>query len=164
MHNYRHFFINVNISAKKHFAQLSTLFHKCRDICHGPTPIETSSQSCLPPSDFKKTIYVPLLQKLLCGARRQSPWYLTNAQAGRHPGQKAGIFIHGQRPWLSAAGVRQKRGSWDPRHGVGGVVSGINDVAGEPDGQLGRGGGVGWLERVIPLCPTSPPYNLTLLF
>ena len=38
------------------------------------------------------------------------------------------------------------------------MVSGNDDVAGEPDGELGRDGGVGWLERVIPPCPpTSPP-------
>ena len=52
--------------------------------------------------------------------------------------------------------VRWKRGSWDPRHGVGGVVSGNDNVAGEPDGELGGDNGVGWLKRVIPLCPYVP--------
>ena len=43
-------------------------------------------------------------------------------------------------------------------HGdVGGAVSGNDDVAGEPDGESGGDGGVGWLERVIPLCPYVPP-------
>jgi len=37
--------------------------------------------------------------------------------------------------------------------GVGGAVSGNDDVAGEPDGESGGDGGVGWFERVIPLCP-----------
>ena len=37
--------------------------------------------------------------------------------------------------------------------GVGGAVSGNDDVAGEPDGESGGDGGVGWLEQVIPLCP-----------
>ena len=39
--------------------------------------------------------------------------------------------------------------------GVGGSVSENDDVAGEPDGESGEDGGVGWLERVIPLCPQS---------
>ena len=42
-------------------------------------------------------------------------------------------------------------------HGsVGGSVSENDDVAGEPDGESGGDGGVGWLERVIPLCPYVP--------
>ena len=40
--------------------------------------------------------------------------------------------------------------------GVGGVISGNDDVAGEPDDASGADGGVGWLERVIPLCPYVP--------
>ena len=36
------------------------------------------------------------------------------------------------------------------------MVSGNDDVAREPDGELGDDGGVGWLERVIPLCPYVP--------
>ena len=40
--------------------------------------------------------------------------------------------------------------------GVGGAVSGNDDAAGEPDGESGGDGGVGWLERVIPLCPYVP--------
>ena len=40
--------------------------------------------------------------------------------------------------------------------GVGGSVSENDDVAGEPDGESGGDGGVGWLERVIPLCPYVP--------
>ena len=52
--------------------------------------------------------------------------------------------------------IRWKCGSWDTRRGVGGVVSGNNDVANEPDGELGGDGGVGWLKRVIPLCPYVP--------
>jgi hypothetical protein len=40
--------------------------------------------------------------------------------------------------------------------GVGGAVSGNDDVAGEPDGESGGDGEVGWLERVIPLCPYVP--------
>ena len=36
------------------------------------------------------------------------------------------------------------------------MVSGNNDVTGEPDGELGGDDGVGWLERVIPLCPYVP--------
>ena len=39
-------------------------------------------------------------------------------------------------------------------HGsVGGPVSENDGVAGEPEGESRGGGGVGWLERVIPLCP-----------
>ena len=38
-------------------------------------------------------------------------------------------------------------------HGdVGGAVSGNDNVAGEPDSESVGDGGVGWLERVIPLC------------
>jgi len=37
--------------------------------------------------------------------------------------------------------------------GVGGSVSGNEDVALELDGESGGDGGVGWLKRVIPLCP-----------
>ena len=40
--------------------------------------------------------------------------------------------------------------------GVGGSVSENDDVAGEPDGESGGDDGVGWLERVIPLCPYVP--------
>ncbi|PIU56056.1 MAG: hypothetical protein COS87_03320 [Chloroflexi bacterium CG07_land_8_20_14_0_80_45_17] len=40
--------------------------------------------------------------------------------------------------------------------GVGSAVSGNDDAAGEPDGESGGDGGVGWLERVIPLCPYVP--------
>ena len=40
--------------------------------------------------------------------------------------------------------------------GVGGPVSENDGVAGEPDGESGEDGGVGWLERVIPLCPYIP--------
>ncbi len=40
--------------------------------------------------------------------------------------------------------------------GVGGAVSGNDDDAGEPDGESGGDGGVGWFERVIPLCPYVP--------
>jgi len=39
--------------------------------------------------------------------------------------------------------------------GVGGSVSENDDVAGEPDGEAVGNGGVGWFERVIPLCPQS---------
>ena len=44
--------------------------------------------------------------------------------------------------------------------GVGGAVSGNDDVAGEPDRESGGDGGVEWLERVIPFCPYIPflPY------
>lgn len=45
--------------------------------------------------------------------------------------------------------------------GVGGAVSGNDDVAGEPDGESGEDGGVGWLERVIPLCPYIPKSHLS---
>ena len=41
--------------------------------------------------------------------------------------------------------------------GVGGAVSGNDDVVGEPDGESGGDGGVGWLEQIIPLCPYVPP-------
>jgi len=42
-------------------------------------------------------------------------------------------------------------------HGsVGGPVSENDDVAGEPDGESRGGGGVGCLERVIPLGPYVP--------
>ena len=42
-------------------------------------------------------------------------------------------------------------------HGsVGGPVSENDGVAGESDGESGEDGGVGWLERVIPLCPYVP--------
>ena len=44
--------------------------------------------------------------------------------------------------------------------GVGGSLSENDDVAGEPDGESGGGGGVGWLERVIPLCPYVPNSEL----
>jgi len=40
--------------------------------------------------------------------------------------------------------------------GVGSPVSKNDGVAGEPDGESGEDGGVGWLERVIPLCPYVP--------
>jgi hypothetical protein len=40
--------------------------------------------------------------------------------------------------------------------GVGGPVSENDGVAGESDGESGGGGGVGWSERVIPLCPYIP--------
>ena len=40
--------------------------------------------------------------------------------------------------------------------GVGGPVSENDGVAGESDGTSGEDGGVGWLERVIPLCPYVP--------
>jgi hypothetical protein len=40
--------------------------------------------------------------------------------------------------------------------GVGGSVSENDDAAGEPDGESGGDGGVGWFERVIPLCPYIP--------
>ena len=42
-------------------------------------------------------------------------------------------------------------------HGsVGGSVSENDNVAGEPDGESRGDGGVGWLERVNPLCPYVP--------
>ena len=44
--------------------------------------------------------------------------------------------------------------------GVGGPVSENDGVAGEPDGESGEDGGVGWLERVIPLCPYVPNSEL----
>jgi len=51
------------------------------------------------------------------------------------PGSSAEVGIHG---------------------GVGGPVSENDGVAGESDGQSGEDRGVGWLERVIPLCPYVP--------
>ena len=48
-------------------------------------------------------------------------------------------------------------------HGsVGGSVSENDDVAGEPDGESRGGGGVGWLERVIPLSPYVPNLSFFL--
>jgi hypothetical protein len=48
--------------------------------------------------------------------------------------------------------------------GVGGPVSENDDVAGESDGESGEDGGVGWLERVISLCPyvTNSSFELFL--
>ena len=40
--------------------------------------------------------------------------------------------------------------------GVGGAVSGNDNVAGEPDSESGGDGGVEWLKRIIPLCPYVP--------
>jgi hypothetical protein len=40
--------------------------------------------------------------------------------------------------------------------GAGGSVSENDNIAGEPDGESGGDGGVGWLERVFPLCPYVP--------
>ena len=48
--------------------------------------------------------------------------------------------------------------------GVGGAISGNDDVAGEPDDASGADGGVGWLERVIPLCPYVPLVFVPLIF
>jgi len=48
--------------------------------------------------------------------------------------------------------------------GVVGSVSENDDVAGEPDGESGGDGGVGWLERVIPLCPYVPLVFVPLIF
>jgi hypothetical protein len=59
VHNYRHFFINVNISAKYLFAQLSTLFHKCRGICHGPASIEGFQPILLASVQFRKNYLCP---------------------------------------------------------------------------------------------------------
>ena len=39
---------------------------------------------------------------------------------------------------------------------VGCAVSGNDSVVNEPDGELEGDGRVGWLERVIPLCPYVP--------
>ena len=44
--------------------------------------------------------------------------------------------------------------------GVGGPVSENDGVAGESDGESGEDDGVGWLERVIPLCPYVPNPSL----
>jgi hypothetical protein len=41
-------------------------------------------------------------------------------------------------------------------NGVGGPVSENDGVAGESDGESGGDGGVGKLERAIPLCPYVP--------
>ena len=40
--------------------------------------------------------------------------------------------------------------------GVGGSVSENDGVAGESDRGSGEDGGVGWLERLISLCPSVP--------
>jgi len=40
--------------------------------------------------------------------------------------------------------------------GVGGAVSGDDDVIGEPDGEAGGGDGVGCVGQVICLCPYIP--------
>ena len=43
--------------------------------------------------------------------------------------------------------------------GVGGIISGNDDVAGEPDDASGADDAVGWLVRVIPFSPTFPSYS-----
>jgi len=63
---------------------------------------------------------------------------------------KGGIGPHGKEAILSGGSAEVGIDG-----GVGGSVSGNGDVAGEPDGESGEDGGVGWLEQVIPLCPQS---------
>jgi len=58
---------------------------------------------------------------------------------------------HGEEAILSGGGAKV-----GIHGGVVGAVPGNDHVVGEPDGESGGDGGVGWLERVIPLCPYVP--------
>jgi hypothetical protein len=67
----------------------------------------------------------------------QSPWFLINAPVGRHPPSnvgtgrpKDGVFIHSQRPWLSAAGVipRSRNATACGGQGVAGLSRSREDI------------------------------------
>ena len=55
---------------------------------------------------------------------------------------------------------QDKRGSAEVgmHGGVGGAVSGDDDLIDEPDGEKGGNDGVGWMGQVISIYPYVPPH------